>query len=70
MSHLSVFIFPHPVNPYLGPGISVRLEAIVKRGPTTRGEIEIPVTPPKVKLCIRCNEAKYKSNANTEIKIT
>ena len=40
--------------PYCGPGISVKLEPIIKRGKPVHEVIEVPITPVKARVCVRC----------------
>ena len=42
--------------PYCGPGISVRMEPIIKNGKPINVEIEEPLPPPPKKVCVRCAE--------------
>lgn len=42
--------------PYCGPGISVRLEPIIKRGKPITEVIEQPLPPAPKKVCVRCND--------------
>lgn len=40
--------------PYCGPGISVRMDPIIKNAKPIHKEIEVPVEPPPKKVCVRC----------------